>query len=117
MHDESIDLNRFKAALDRLDPTAMRWVRGDTAARSMYDVFVKGMTNSAAWCREAESDTRITRWVPQGGGGDCFLVYPAETAAARAHGALDALTDYAYAIGRAVTARAINDAFVIAMYV
>ena len=46
------------------------------------------------WYELAESDREIARWVPQGGGGDCYIIYPGEINARECGGMFDALLLY-----------------------
>ena len=67
------DYNEFER---RLSKDTKEWIDNDVAAKLMYDELVWYAGQATAWYDTAEKDPTITRWVPQNGGGDCFVSLP-----------------------------------------
>ena len=60
----------------RLSKDTKEWINSDVAAKLMYNELIWHAKHATAWYDAAEEDPTITRWVPQGGGGDCFISLP-----------------------------------------
>lgn len=82
-----------------LSERTKQFINADKYAFHLFLMMKEHAEDAASWYDRAESDREIARWIPQGGGGDCFLIYPGDTAAHMYHGMYDALMLYAKMTG------------------
>jgi len=92
-----MNLNEFEV---RLSDETRQWIDNDPAAKVMYDTIIDSTRKATDWYNMAVNNPEITKWVPQQGGGDCYLVYPAEMLSQEALSAKFMLLRYAESIGR-----------------
>lgn len=76
------------------------FIDSDEYANELYQEMRNTAWLAINWYDKAEKDREVTRWIPQGGGGDCYLIYPADENAHKYHAMYDALTLYAKVVGR-----------------
>lgn len=83
----------------KLSEKTKQFINADEYAFHLFMMMQDTAETAMEWYDRAENDKGITRWVPQDGGGDCFLIYPADDAAHQYHGMYDALMLYAKMTG------------------
>jgi hypothetical protein len=78
-----------------LNKKTKEFIASDEYTRSLWDMIRHNAEVATNWYDAAENgDEDIAKWVPQGGGGDCYTVYPGDAAASRCDGLYDALMLY-----------------------
>lgn len=82
-----------------LSDKTQHFIDSDKYASELFGMMRDCAWRAIDWYELAEKDREVTRWVPQDGGGDCYLIYPADEAANEYHGIYDALMLYAKTTG------------------
>ena len=78
-----------------LSEKTKEFIMADEYTRSLWNLMRRNAEIATDWYDAAErGDKDVAKWVPQGGGGDCYTVYPGDEAAFRCDGLYDALMLY-----------------------
>lgn len=78
-----------------LSKETMQFIDSDEFAKKLFAQMWDTADRAFDWYDEAEKNREIARWIPQGGGGDCFLIYPGDENAHECSALYDALELYA----------------------
>lgn len=84
----------------KLSDETQHFIDSDEFASELFDMMRNKAWIAINWYDKAKTNRNIVRWVPQKGGGDCYLIYPADMNAHEYHGMYDALMLYAKTVGR-----------------
>lgn len=84
----------------KLSKGTMEFIESDKYASRLFTKMRNTAESATDWYDRAEKDREIARWIPQGGGGDCFLIYPGETDSSECVAMYDALVLYVSVIGQ-----------------